>query len=257
MAAAETCLGLGCDRRAGSEQPGGGEGPHAGIQLAHEHPEAHCGHRQPRPTAPSDARGSRPAGPARAAASSPASAPPRAHCGIADLEATGMALRLSTIAHRISAGLAPVTVAAEAMDQKACHPGGHHMIMRVTFDRAARRLPGTQRYGHRHARAVLGTPTEWPVRPGPGDPAALTVPELERRSTPVRASRRTQLTTPPRTTSSHRGCRRGDHPARRRRLVGRNVAALVKPPWGAAGGRPRASRWKRRRLCRSSRCRSA
>jgi hypothetical protein len=32
-------------------------------------------------------------------------------------------------------------------------------------------------------------------------------------------------------------------------LVGRNVAALVKPPQGAAGGRLRASRWMRQRRC--------
>ncbi len=61
-----------------------------------------------------------------------------------------MALRPATTARRIGAGLAPVTAASQADDRKACHPGSHHMIIRVTFDRAARRLPGTQLYWHHH-----------------------------------------------------------------------------------------------------------
>ena len=48
-----------------------------------------------------------------------------------------MAPHLGTTARRIGAGLAPVTVASQAGDQKACHPGSHHVI-----------IPG------------------WPVRPG-------------------------------------------------------------------------------------------
>jgi hypothetical protein len=71
---------------------------------------------------------------------------------IADLEATGMALRPGTTARRIGAGLALVTVASQADDHKACHPGSHHMLIRVTFDRAAGRLPGTQMDGHGHPR---------------------------------------------------------------------------------------------------------
>ena len=61
-----------------------------------------------------------------------------------------MALRPGTTARRIGAGLAPVTAASQADDRKARHPGSHHMIIRVTLDRAARRLPGRQMYGHRH-----------------------------------------------------------------------------------------------------------
>ena len=61
-----------------------------------------------------------------------------------------MALRPGTTARRIGAGLAPVTAASQADDHTACHRGSQHMIIRVTFDRAARRLPGTQMYGHRH-----------------------------------------------------------------------------------------------------------
>ncbi len=61
-----------------------------------------------------------------------------------------MALRPATTARRIGAVLAPVTAASQADDRKARHPGSHHMIIRVTFDRAAGPLPGTQMYGHRH-----------------------------------------------------------------------------------------------------------
>jgi len=51
----------------------------------------------------------------------------------------------------LAAGYDPVTVESLAYDHKAYYPGSHPITMRVTGDRATRRLLGMQLFGHQHA----------------------------------------------------------------------------------------------------------
>ncbi|MGN6676986.1 MAG: FAD-dependent oxidoreductase, partial [Streptosporangiaceae bacterium] len=53
-----------------------------------------------------------------------------------------------------AAGFDPVTVQSEADDHKAYYPGSHRITMRVTGDRATRRLLGMQLFGHRSAEVA-------------------------------------------------------------------------------------------------------
>ena len=53
-----------------------------------------------------------------------------------------------------TAGFDPVTVETLADDHKACYPGSHRITIRVTGDRATRRLLGMQLFGHRHAEVA-------------------------------------------------------------------------------------------------------
>jgi NADPH-dependent 2,4-dienoyl-CoA reductase/sulfur reductase-like enzyme len=50
-----------------------------------------------------------------------------------------------------AAGFDPITVQSEADDHKAYYPGSHRITMRVTGDRASRRLLGMQLFGHKDA----------------------------------------------------------------------------------------------------------
>ena len=52
-----------------------------------------------------------------------------------------------------TAGFDPVTIESAA-DHKAYYPGSHRITMRVTGDRATRRLLGMQLFGHRHAEVA-------------------------------------------------------------------------------------------------------
>lgn len=53
-----------------------------------------------------------------------------------------------------TAGFDPVTVETLADDHKAYYPGSHRITIRVTGDRATRRLLGMQLFGHRHAEVA-------------------------------------------------------------------------------------------------------
>jgi NADPH-dependent 2,4-dienoyl-CoA reductase/sulfur reductase-like enzyme len=57
-------------------------------------------------------------------------------------------------AEAAAAGFDPVTVQSEADDHKAYYPGSHRITMRVTGDRATRRLLGMQLFGHRDAEVA-------------------------------------------------------------------------------------------------------
>jgi NADPH-dependent 2,4-dienoyl-CoA reductase/sulfur reductase-like enzyme len=53
-----------------------------------------------------------------------------------------------------AAGFDPVTIAFAADDHKAYYPGSHRIAMRLTGDRATRRLLGVQLFGHKHAEVA-------------------------------------------------------------------------------------------------------
>jgi NADPH-dependent 2,4-dienoyl-CoA reductase/sulfur reductase-like enzyme len=53
-----------------------------------------------------------------------------------------------------AAGFEPITVEAQADDHKAYYPGSNRITIRVTGDRATRRLLGMQLFGHRHAEVA-------------------------------------------------------------------------------------------------------